>query len=77
MVVTIEIEDVPDDVLRTLTSRARSAGVPLSEYVRELLAAVASRPSREELVAELSLIEPRDAGESGAESVRAIRDEYD
>ncbi len=71
----IQIKDVPPEVHRTLKARAALAGVSLTEYARRTLEQAASRPSREELVAELSSIEIVEMGESAAETVAHIRDD--
>lgn len=69
----LQIKDVPDDVHRVLKARAALAGVSLTEYVRRTLELTARRPSREELVAELSEIEPIDTGESASEGLGHVR----
>jgi len=71
----LQIKDVPEDVHRTLKARAAIAGVSLTEYARTTLEQAARRPSREELYAELSLIEPVDVGESAEQALRHIRDD--
>jgi plasmid stability protein len=74
MGVLVQIRDVPDEVHHTLKARAAIAGVSLSEYVREVLARTASRPTPNELAAR---IEARGAAEPEQPSevvVRAIRD---
>jgi antitoxin FitA len=71
----LQIKDVPEDVHRTLKARAAIAGVSLTEYARSTLEQAARRPSREELVAELSLIEPVDVGESAEQALRHVRDD--
>ena len=70
----LQIKDVPDDVHRVLKARAALEGLTLTEYARQMLAHVARRPSRAELVAELSRIEPVDTGESAAEALARVRD---
>lgn len=49
----VQIRDVPDEVHRTLKSRAAAAGMSLSEYLRAQLARAASRLTPEELSAHL------------------------
>jgi len=71
----LQIKDVPEDVHRTLKARAAIAGVSLTEYARTTLEQAARRPSREELAAELSLIEPVDVGESAEQALRHMRDD--
>jgi len=41
---TIQIRNVPDEVHRTLRTRAAAAGVSLSDYLLNELIAVAERP---------------------------------
>jgi plasmid stability protein len=71
----LRIRHVPDDVHRILKARAAIAGVSLTEYARSTLEQSARRPSREELPAELSLIEPVELGESAEQALRHIRDD--
>jgi plasmid stability protein len=71
----VQIKDVPDDVHRTLKARAALAGMTLTEYARRSLEEAARRPSRDELVAELSSIEPVTTGETAAEALADIRDD--
>jgi plasmid stability protein len=49
----IQIRNVPDDVHRTLKARAASAGMTLSDYLRNEVEQVAARPTLEDLVARL------------------------
>jgi hypothetical protein len=72
---TMQIKGLPNDVRRILQARAASAGVSLTGYAHNTLERAARRPSRVELVAELSLIEPIDFGESSEEALRHIRDD--
>lgn len=71
----MQIKDVPPEVHRILKARAALAGISLTEYARRTLEQAAARPSREELVAELSSIEIVDAGESAAEALAHIRND--
>jgi antitoxin FitA len=71
----VQIKDVPDDVHRILKARAALAGLSLTEYARRSLEEAARRPSREELIAELSAIEPVDTGETAAEALARVRDD--
>lgn len=72
MGVLIQIRDVPEDVHRTLKSRAALEGVSLSEYLRRRLVAEASRPTLDELSAR---IEARGRTEiSSEEIVETIRE---
>jgi plasmid stability protein len=71
----LQIKDVPEDVHRVLKARAALAGVSLTEYARNTLQQAARRPSREELVADLSRIDPIDVGESAEHALTHIRDD--
>lgn len=74
MGVLVQIRDVPEDVHRTLKSRAALAGVSLSEYVRGVLARTASRPTPGELTARIAMRGVAELGESSETAVRSIRD---
>ena len=72
MGVLIQIRDVPEEVHRTLKSRAALEGVSLSEYLRRMVVAHASRPTLDELSAR---IEARGRTEiSSEEIVETIRE---
>jgi plasmid stability protein len=75
MATMLQIKGIPEDVHRVLKSRAAIAGVSLTEYARSTLEQAARRPSREELAAELSQIEPVDVGESAEQALAHIRDD--
>ena len=49
----IQIRNVPDDVHRTLKSRAAMKGMSLSEYLLAEVTELAEHPSLEELVARI------------------------
>lgn len=75
---TIQIRDLPDEVVRTLKRRAVDDGKSLQQYMRTLLEDLASRPTMEEIVAqiesELEHESPRQ-GPSSASILRELRDE--
>lgn len=75
MGVMLQIKDVPTEVHRVLKARAALEGVSLTEYARRTLEQTARRPSREELIAELSSIEPVVTGESAADALAHVRDD--
>lgn len=75
MGVMLQIKDVPPEVHRALKARAALEGISLTEYARRTLEQAARRPSRAELIAELSSIEPVDAGESSADALAHVRDD--
>ena len=56
--INVQIRDVDADVVNILKKRADRKGVSFSSYLRETLEKVASRPSLEEKLEELSQREP-------------------
>ncbi len=74
MGVLLQIRDVPEDVHRTLKSRAAASGVSLSEYVRTVLARTASRPTSDELARRIAARGAAEPGETTQDTVRAIRE---
>jgi len=75
MGVMLQIKDVPPETHRVLKARAALEGVSLTEYARRTLEQAARRPSREELMTELSSIDPVDTGESAADALAHVRDD--
>ncbi|MPZ64668.1 MAG: hypothetical protein GEU83_03830 [Pseudonocardiaceae bacterium] len=72
----LQIRDVPEDVHRTLKARAAEAGQSLSEFVRQELARVATRPTEQELARRLRSRAPVDlGGRTSAQLVNEVRDE--
>lgn len=70
-VVTVQIEDVPEDTNAVLRRRAADAHQSLSEYLRSLLIAEASRPTADEV---LCRVGGRTGGSiSFADSAAAVR----
>ena len=49
----IQIRNVPDDLHRTLKSRAALAGQSLSDFLLREVGAIAARPTREEMLVRL------------------------
>ena len=74
MGVLVQIRDVPEQVHRTLKARAAASGTSLSEYVRELLARAAARPTPEELAARVEARGKVQLAEPSERSVRRLRD---
>jgi plasmid stability protein len=70
----IQIRNVPDDVHRTLKSRAALAGMSLSEYALAELRRAAERPTREEILARIAAGPKTRLRRSAAAAVRAERD---
>lgn len=50
----IQVRNVPEDVHRTLKSRAAAAGMSLSDYIKRDLEIAAVRPTLEEIDARVS-----------------------
>jgi len=73
----LQIRNVPDDVHRTLKSRAALAGMSLSEYALAELRRSAERPTREEIFARIAARPTVHLDESAADALRAERDERD
>lgn len=74
MATLVQVRDVPDDVHRTLKSRAAAAGVSLSEYLRTVLERDAARPTPAELaerIATRGVMQPPEPSEL---TVRRLRD---
>lgn len=74
MGVLLQIRDVPEEVHRTLKARAAASGTSLSEYVRELLARAAARPTPEELAARIQARGAVRLKEPSERSVRRLRE---
>jgi plasmid stability protein len=70
----LQIRNVPDDVHRTLKSRAALAGMSLSEYALAELRRAAERPTREEILARIASRPRTRLRRSPAAAVRAERD---
>jgi plasmid stability protein len=75
MGILVQIRDVPEGVHRTLKARAAASGTSLSEYVRELLARAAARPTPDELAARIQARGRVDLPEPSESSVRRLRDQ--
>jgi plasmid stability protein len=71
---SIQIRNVPDDVHRTLASRAALAGMSLSEYALSELTRSAERPTRQEILARIAARPPARPRRSAAAAVKAERD---
>lgn len=67
---TVQIRNVPDDVHRTLRSRAASSGLSLSDYLLEEILRIAERPS---IADTLRRAGSRRAGASAESIVTAVR----
>jgi plasmid stability protein len=72
--VLVQVRDVPEDVHRALKARAAASGVSLSEYLRELMARAAARPTPEELAGRIRARGRAHLGEATESSVRRLRE---
>lgn len=72
---SVQIRDVPDEVVAILKGRAAASGLSLSDLLRIELIRVAGRPTHEELVRRIAQREPvGEMSESPVEIVRRMRD---
>jgi plasmid stability protein len=71
---TLQIRNVPDEISRTLKTRAAKKGQSLSEYLLAEVTRIAERPTIEELTERIRLREPVETGTTAAEIIRAERD---
>ena len=71
---TIVIRNVPLGLRQILEARAALSGQSLSDLLLREIAAVAERPSHDELRARLAALPPVATDISSAEAVRAERD---
>ncbi len=70
----VQIRAVPEQVHRTLKSRAAQAGTSLSEYLRAELELIAARPSADELRSRLASRSEAAVDERPATTIRRLRD---
>jgi plasmid stability protein len=70
----VQIRNVPDDMHRELRSRAAKAGMSLSDYLRQELERLVSRPPMAEV---LGRADARSSGLTTAEVVAAVRADRD
>ncbi|MBA3310101.1 MAG: hypothetical protein H0U28_08585 [Nocardioidaceae bacterium] len=70
----VQIRNVPDDIHRTLRSRAAAAGQSLSDYLLAELVRVAERPAIADVLARASRRSGGASSEAIVEAVRAGRD---
>jgi antitoxin FitA len=73
----IQIRHVPKDVHRTLTARAKRAGMSLSDYLLQEVTTLSRQMSWEELFDEIDEEEPTPTGIDWATVIREGREERD
>ena len=74
MGVMIQIRNVPEEVHRTLKSRAAKAGMSLSDYLGLEVAQLAAKPTWEEMTERLRSRKPIRLKRSAASIIRELRD---
>ena len=73
----VQIRNVPEEIHRTLKSRAARSGMSLSDFLLAELRKVAERPTADELVQRLAELPAIRTRASSAAAVRAERAERD
>ena len=73
MPVMLQVRSVPDEIHRTLKSRAAARGIALSDYALEILRREASRPTKEEMLRRFAALSSVRTRESAATVVRKGR----
>jgi antitoxin FitA len=71
---TLQIRNVPDEVHRTLKSRAAAAGMSLSEFTLAELRRAVERPTRDQILERIAERTPPRGRVSAAAAIRAERD---
>ncbi len=70
----IQVRNVPDDVHRTLKSRAAREGMSLSDFIKKELEHAAGRPSMQEWLDRTQQAKPMPAKIDAARVIRELRD---
>ncbi len=70
----IQVRDVPDQVHRTLKTRAARDGMSLSEFIKRELERAAERPSMREWLERAQQARPISTKRSAAQIIRKLRD---
>ncbi|HTT63325.1 MAG TPA: hypothetical protein VMG35_15830 [Bryobacteraceae bacterium] len=71
----IQVRDVPENLHRTLKSRAAREGMSLSDFIKRELVRVAERPTMQEWLERTGKAKPIPAKTSAARIIRELRDE--
>lgn len=69
----VQIRNVPDRLHRELSRRANTRGIPLTQYLEEILEREVARPPREEVFARIRAAGSVDIGVPAAEIIREER----
>ena len=59
-VATIQIRDIPEEAYETIRLRARAAGQSIQAYMRDQVIALASQPTKDEVVAAIRTVLARE-----------------
>jgi len=70
----VQIRNVPDQVHRTLKSRAAREGMSLSDFIKRELERSAERPTMQEWLESVAQTKPTPVRRSAAEVIREMRD---
>ena len=70
----IQIRDVPDDLHRTLKTRAAQEGISLSDFLKRALHDMAARPTLREWLERASKSKPIPMKKTSAQIIREMRD---
>lgn len=70
----IQIRDVPDQLHKTLKSRAALEGMSLSDFIKKELTRTAERPTMREWLKRIELAKPIRTKRSAAEVIRELRE---
>lgn len=70
----IQVRDVPDQLHRTLKSRAAREGTSLSDFLKKELTRSAERPTMQEWLERAQHAKPIRAKKSPAQIIRELRD---
>jgi antitoxin FitA len=73
----IQIRNVPDELHRTLKTRAASLGMTLSDYLLSEIEQVAERPTMKEWLERVAKLEPVEVDETPEVTIRRMRDADD
>jgi antitoxin FitA len=71
----IQVRDVPEQVHRTLKSRAAREGMSLSDFIKRELERVAERPDLHEWLQQTQHLKAIPARRSAAQVIRELREE--
>jgi plasmid stability protein len=70
----VQIRDIPDDVHKTLKSRAAREGMSLPDFIKRELKRLAERPSMLEWLERTQQVKPISSRIGSAQLIRELRD---